>query len=223
MVHELGDSKRQVRIVDEGRLRQAAPLVADLRPCLDLYGLGQDDGLSLGGRASTEDGHDEEVTGIDGEVEALDGEDVRSLPERFDPGVGDAEGLELNRSRVIMLGGGGGIPGDQAAGIGGGDSLAVQIGDETIVVHHAQGELRDVRGIVDLEGNPNIDAGVSVVHLALDVDIDEPLVAFAALVADADPVSAEEPGGIVEAGLGPASSKASICRYQRPHTAVFIG
>ena len=118
VVHELGDSKRQVGIVDEGRLGQAAPLVAELRPGPDLGGLGQDDRLSLVGGTGAEDRHDQQVAGVDGEIEALDGEDVRSSPKSFDPRVRDAEGLELQGGGIVVLGRCRCAPGHQGLRIG---------------------------------------------------------------------------------------------------------
>ena len=104
MVHELGDSQGQVRIVDEGRLGQAAPVVAKPGPGLDPRGRGQNDRLALVGRAGAEDRYDQQIAGIDCEVESLDGEDVRSLPQSLDSGVGDAEGFELQGCGVVVLG-----------------------------------------------------------------------------------------------------------------------
>ena len=157
-------------------------------------------------------GDDQHVGTGQAAVQAVNGEDVFTGAQPF-PVCGDVERLVPHRQRVVMQGGGTGIPPRVGWRIGGGHPLAVEVGDETVVVFHPEAELPDRVRVIDIEGIPQVKRFILVVHLRAKVErgTDERLVAAAAFVAG--PLTASLPGFVVERRRGPCVVVASMGRH----------
>lgn len=127
------------------------------------------DAIGEVGDAADEFGSDEHIGATDAVVEALDGEDVLAVLKEVGEG-GNVEVLEGGGAAIGVIAAGFRLPSEGLGWgvvfgrVGVGDALAVEVGDEAVVVLHAEGELADGGGVGDIEGDAEVEGGVLAVE-----------------------------------------------------------
>ena len=106
----------------------------------------------------------EKIVVIRRKIQSMNRENIAPLPKQIDP-VAQVELLEKEHVLTGILLGGAGIPARLSGDVPTNDLRAIEIGDESIVVFHLQGQGVEGFGIFRFEGHPQEGRSVPSEHL----------------------------------------------------------
>ncbi len=211
MVHELSDSQGRIDI--EVGLLQRAPLPIGKRPGANERRLVQDNPTVIDSRR----GHlrkNEEIRGTIARIQTVDRQNVTPDTQKIRRFT-DVKILEHHRPAIRVGAERTGVPLRIGTIIAGSDPLAVQVGDEAIIVFHPQRQEGQPLRVLHVKLDPQIAGRVDLMGQLEDVRVDQVLEARVSLVTDTG--SAAEPGGVVEIWGDPVHPQGVVNWNNDPH------